>query len=289
MEHLHILVSSRHVFSLLNHILLIQIKMVTKMRTSETMYRNAFAEFLGCWAAGGEATLSFTTKGGKANISFTSSQGKPSDPLLPSSPPPPRHRRRRGPAKKKRDQERAARHQATLASSPSFTSSSNSLAMAPVVVAAEEERTHTCKRCKLPCKGHPAPGPGVGRCQVPLDTPCTPPPLENLREGSSLDHTREEVVASPTLNTTREEEASPTSPTPCWNCSSTFTPNHQCGESSEGTPSEKVDPDTIKAEWKTIIKEIADLPWNEQKRRRELMMRKLDLNDLADEHGILLD
>ena len=259
------------------------------MRTSETLVKSAFAEFLGCWAAGGEATLSLSAQGGKLTFTTSNSLGRPGAPLhpppFPSSPTPPRRRRRRGPARRKRDQQRAACHQATLATSLSSSSSSSTpLAMAPVVAAAEEERTHTCKRCKLPCKGHPAPGPGVGRCQVPLGTPCTPPPAEKLREGSSLDHTREKVVASPTLNTTREEEASPTSPTPCWNCSSPFTPNHQCGEISE-----KVDPDTIKAEWKTIIKEIADLPWNEQKRRRELMMRKFDLNDLADSHGISLD
>ena len=135
----------------------------------------------------------------------------------------------------------------------------------------------------------------MGRCQVPLDTPCTPPPLENLREGSSLDHTREEVVASPTLNTTREEEAPPASSNPCWNCSSTFTPNHQCGESSQAPSSSdtvddsEVDPDALKAEWKKIIKEIADLDWNDEKRHRQLRLKKYDLNDLADKHGILLD
>ena len=270
------------------------------MRTSETLVKSAFAEFLGCWAAGGEATLSLSAQGGKLTFTTSNSLGRPGAPLhpppFPSSPTPPRRRRRRGPARRKRDQQRAACHQATLATSLSSSSSSSTpLAMAPVVAAAEEERTHTCKRCKLPCKGHPAPGPGVGRCQVPLDTPCTPPPAEKLREGSSLDHTREKVVASPTLNTTREEEASPTSSNPCWNCSSTFTPNHQCGESSQAPSSSdtvddsEVDPDALKAEWKKIIKEIADLDWNDEKRRRQLRLKKYDLNDLADKHGILLD
>jgi len=166
--------------------------------------------------------------------------------------------------------------------------------MAAVVAPAEEERSHTCKRCKLPCKGHPAPGPGVGRCQVPLDTPCTPTPLENLREGFSLDHTREELVASPNLHTTREEVASPTSPNPCWNCSSTFTPDHQCGDSicDNSVNDFEVDPDTIKAEWKKLIEEIADLDYkdkNYEKSLRHLRLKKFDLNDLADKHSILLD
>ena len=51
----------------------------------------------------------------------------------------------------------------------------------------------------------------------------------------------------------------------------------------------EVDPDIIKAEWKTMIKEIADIHWNEEKRHRELMLKKFDLNDRADEHGILVD
>ena len=47
----------------------------------------------------------------------------------------------------------------------------------------------------------------------------------------------------------------------------------------------EVDPDGIKAEWERLIKEIADN--NDEKRRRELMINKFDLNDLADKHGIL--
>ena len=46
-----------------------------------------------------------------------------------------------------------------------------------------------------------------------------------------------------------------------------------------------MDPDGIKAEWERLIKEIADN--NDEKRRRELMINKFDLNDLADKHGIL--
>ena len=51
----------------------------------------------------------------------------------------------------------------------------------------------------------------------------------------------------------------------------------------------EVDPDALKAEWKKIIKEIADLDWNDEKRHRQLRLKKYDLNDLADKHGILLD
>ena len=50
----------------------------------------------------------------------------------------------------------------------------------------------------------------------------------------------------------------------------------------------EVDPDAIKAEWIRLIKEIADTDYRDEKRRRELRIKKFDLNDLADEHGILL-
>jgi len=268
--------------------------MKAKMGTSESMVKCAFAEFIGCWSAGGEATLLLSTKKGNTTFTFATSLGSPGAPLHPPLPSLPRRRRRRGPARQKRDQQRAACHQATLATSLSSSSSSIPLTMAAVVAPAEEERSHTCKRCKLPCKGHPAPGPGVGRCQVPLDTPCTPTPLENLREGFSLDHTREELVASPNLHTTREEVASPTSSNPCWNCSSTFTPDHQCGDTScdNSVNDFRVNPDTIKAEWKKLIKEIADLDYkdkNYEKSLRHLRLKKFDLNDLADKHSILLD
>ena len=151
--------------------------------TSETFVRSAFAEFLGCWAAGGEATLSLSTQGGKLTVTPSFSLGRPEVPLhptpLPITHPARRRRKNRGPARKARDKERAARHQAARATS---TPSSPSSPMAPV----EEEvpPSRTCRRCGLPCRGHPAPGPGEGRCQVTLATTTTPPPLENLREGS---------------------------------------------------------------------------------------------------------
>ena len=190
--------------------------MRAKMGTSESMVKCAFAEFLGCWLAGGEATLSLSTKEGNTTFTFATSLGSPGAPLHPPSPSPPRPRRRRGPARRKRDQERAARHQATLAtslsSSTSSNSSSNPLLTDPVEAVVEKEKAaevqtpRTCKRCNLPCKGHPAPGYGEGRCQVTLSTPNTPSPLENLRSStpkrdlstsSNLDHTRDEEVTSP--------------------------------------------------------------------------------------------
>ena len=58
---------------------------------------------------------------------------------------------------------------------------------------------------------------------------------------------------------------------------------------SDTVDDSEVDPDALKAEWKKIIKEIADLDWNDEKRRRQLRLKKYDLNDLADKHGILLD
>ena len=201
--------------------------MPTKMGTSESMVKCAFAEFLGCWAAGGEATLSLSTKKGKTTITFATSLGSPGAPLHPplhppsSTPGPPRRRRRRGPARRKRDQERAARHQATLATSTSSNSSSTPLLTDSVEAVAEKEKAaevhppRTCKRCNLPCKGHPAPGPGEGRCQVILSTPNTPSSLENFRSStpmndlstsSNMDHTREEQVTPPSPEKTTTSE-----------------------------------------------------------------------------------
>ena len=101
----------------------------TKMKTSVDIVRGAVAEFLGCWAAGGEATLSLSTKGGTATVSFNPSLGRPDAPLYPPPPPmekkdatspaTPRHRRRRGPAQKERDRKRAACYQEARATLPS--------------------------------------------------------------------------------------------------------------------------------------------------------------------------
>ena len=74
---------------------------------------NSVAEFLGCWAVGGKATLSLNTQDGVTTITFSNTlSGHPEDPLYP---PPARQRRRhrhRGPARRERDRQRAARHQA---------------------------------------------------------------------------------------------------------------------------------------------------------------------------------
>ena len=174
--------------------------------TSETLVKSAFAEFLGCWAAGGEATLSLSAQGGKLTFTTSNSLGRPEAPLHPTPPPPhPAGRRRpnRGPSKRARDNRRAACHQAARASSTPSSPSPSSTSVAPV----EEEhlRRHTCRRCGLPCRGHPSPGPGEGRCQVTLDTPSTPPPLENLRSSTPM----RDLSSSSTLDHTREEEATP--------------------------------------------------------------------------------
>ena len=80
---------------------------------------NSVAEFLGCWAVGGKATLSLNTQDGVTTIAFSNTlSGHPEDPLYP---PPARQRRRhrhRGPARRERDRQRAARHQAARAGAP---------------------------------------------------------------------------------------------------------------------------------------------------------------------------
>ena len=80
---------------------------------------NSVAEFLGCWAVGGKATLSLNTQDGVTTITFSNTlSGHPEDPLHP--PPSTQHRRRRhrGPARRERDRQRAARHQAAQAGAP---------------------------------------------------------------------------------------------------------------------------------------------------------------------------
>ena len=78
---------------------------------------NSVAEFLGCWAVGGKATLSLNTQDGVTTITFSNTlSGHPEDPLYP---PPARQRRRhrhRGPARRERDRQRAARAGAPPAS-----------------------------------------------------------------------------------------------------------------------------------------------------------------------------
>ena len=78
---------------------------------------NSVAEFLGIWAARGEASLSLSTKDGVTTIAFSHTlSGHPDDPLLPPPAPTGRNRRHRGPARKERDRMRAARYQAAKAS-----------------------------------------------------------------------------------------------------------------------------------------------------------------------------
>ena len=74
--------------------------------------------------------------------------------------------------------------------------------MASVDVVAVVAPSRTCKRCGLPCQGHPAPGYGMKKCQVSLDNfttlPSSPSTPENLRnsERSNLE----------TLNTSSSSE-----------------------------------------------------------------------------------
>ena len=133
---------------------------------------NSVAEFLGCWAVGGKATLSLNTQDGVATIVFSNTlSGHPEDPLhpppAPTGPAPQRRRRRhRGPARRERDRQRAARHQAAQAGAP------------------------------------PASPP-------PAATPAAPSTPEGLRDsGKSILDT---LTISPT-NEKREEEEDPSSP-----------------------------------------------------------------------------
>ena len=94
------------------------------MISKKEVVLNSVAEFLGCWAVGGKATLSLDTVDGVTTITFSNSlSGHPESPLHP--PPAPagpaprrRHRRHRGPARRERDRQRAARHQAAQARAP---------------------------------------------------------------------------------------------------------------------------------------------------------------------------
>ena len=95
-----------------------------KMILKKEVVLNSVAEFLGCWAVGGKATLSLNTQDGVATIVFSNTlSGHPEDPLhpppAPTGPAPQRRRRRhRGPARRERDRQRAARHQAAQAGAP---------------------------------------------------------------------------------------------------------------------------------------------------------------------------
>ena len=144
--------------------------------TSATLVKSAFAEFLGCWVAGGEASLSLSTLGGKLTFTTTNSLGRPEAPLHPTpTPPHPAGRRRpnRGPSKRARDNLRAARHQAARAPSTPSSPSPSSTSMAPV----EEEVPSS-----LPPPSSPSP---------PLSppTPSTPTPSAPSPSTTSTDPT----------------------------------------------------------------------------------------------------
>ena len=90
-----------------------------KMILKKEVVLNSVAEFLGCWAVGGKATLSLNTQDGVTTIAFSNTlSGHPEDPLHPPPALQRRRRRHRGPARRERDRQRAARHQAALAGAP---------------------------------------------------------------------------------------------------------------------------------------------------------------------------
>ena len=95
-----------------------------RMILKKEVVLNSVAEFLGCWAVGGKATLSLSTVDGVTSIAFSNSlSGHPEAPLhpppAPAGPGPRRRRsRHRGPARRERDRQRAACHQAAQAGAP---------------------------------------------------------------------------------------------------------------------------------------------------------------------------
>ena len=100
------------------------------MLKQKDLVNSSVAEFLGCWALGGKATLTLDTESGVTTVSFTTTlPGHPEAPLypppLPAGPPQqprPQPRRHRGQAQRERDRQRAARHQAAQAGAlPSST------------------------------------------------------------------------------------------------------------------------------------------------------------------------
>ena len=63
-----------------------------RMVLKKEVVLNSVAEFLGCWAVGGKATLSLNTQDGVTTITFSNTlSGHPEDPLHP--PPSTQHRR----------------------------------------------------------------------------------------------------------------------------------------------------------------------------------------------------
>ena len=108
-----------------------------RMLQQKDLVNSSVAEFLGCWAVGGKATLTLNTVNSVTTVAFTTTlPGHPEAPLhpapLPAGPPQqplPGPRRHRGPAQRDRDRLRAARHQAakTVVTAPVVSSSPKSV------------------------------------------------------------------------------------------------------------------------------------------------------------------
>ena len=104
----------------------------TRMILKKEVVLNSVAEFLGCWAVGGKATLSLNTQDGVTTISFSNTlSGHPEDPLHPPPALQRRRRRHRGQARRERDRQRAARHQAAQAVAPPASPSPAAAPAAP--------------------------------------------------------------------------------------------------------------------------------------------------------------
>lgn len=199
-----------------------------RIACSEGMVKSAVAEFIGCWSAGGKASLSLDTQGGATTITFTCTLGHPDAPLHKPSHSH-RRKRHRGPAEKQRSRERAALHQMRsklalpTAPSPTFSPSLPSLPISPTPASVVDEMPVTyrsCKRCGLPCKNHPAPGYGMATCQVSLAvSPSTPSsPKETLRDAND---SMVDLLSSPVKDSRNES---------CYNCGERLSPTHQCYE-----------------------------------------------------------
>ena len=104
----------------------------TRMILKKEVVLNSVAEFLGCWAVGGKATLSLNTQDGVTTISFSNTlSGHPEDPLHPPPALQRRRRRHRGQARRERDRQRAARYQAAQAVAPPASPSPAAAPAAP--------------------------------------------------------------------------------------------------------------------------------------------------------------
>ena len=199
------------------------------------------AEFLGCWAVGGQATLTLNTTNGATTISFTTTlpghpgaplhhstslpaghtqhqrPGHPGPPLHPTTPTPGLRPRphRRGPAQRERDRLRAARHQATQAKVHTTPP--------PVAAAPVAQSTPETPPTPIPAARHQATQakvyttpPPVAAAPVAQSIPETPPTPIPQYDGAKEEETSDEASEpepEPDDNPGEDEDDHP-SPTP---------------------------------------------------------------------------